>query len=172
MTTPNLDNIQDKFIPPEVLSNNWQVEEAIDLNEILRSVLDKYAAYQEKGFIFRSEKLPLVSGNIQNYTCLFDTLMSMIISHPPVNSKLFLYVRCAEEKQDNDVIDLRIPEGSSLYKIDIYSNITTDKNWEVVYQHKLTECALGATKSSGSFSFSPISNTGCLFSVILPGKIN
>ena len=172
MTKPNLNNINGNFIPPEVLSNNLQASEITDLNEILQSVLDKYSVEQQNNFICRFDKLPLVYGDREHYICLFDALISMIISHPPHNSKLFLYVRCAEAKEDNEIIDLRPIAGTILCKIDIYSNITTDKNWEVVYQNKLTECALQATKNSGSFSFSPISNTGCLFSVTLPGKIN
>jgi hypothetical protein len=96
----------------------------------------------------------------------------MIISHPPVNSKLFLYVKCAEEKQEDDVIDLQLTEEHSFCKIDIYSNINTDKDWETSYQSKLAECALQASKIEGSFSFFPISNTGCLFSVTLPVKNN
>ena len=172
MTRPNLDNIHNKFIPPEVLSNNWQSEELTDLNEVIRSVMEPYSTEHEKQYIFRSDKLPVVLGKEENYMCMFSTLVSMIMDHPPVNSKLFLYVRCAEEKQDDDIIDLRINEAVVLYKIDIYCNITTDKNWELAYQHKMSECALEITKNKGSFSFAPISNTGCLFSVTLPEKFN
>lgn len=171
MTKPDLNNLHSDFIPPGVLSKNYQAEEITDLNDILQSVLDKYTVDQEKGFIFRFDKLPFAFGSKEHYTCLFEALISMIISHPPFNSKLFLYVRCTEEKRDEEIMDLTLTGGSSLYKIDIYSNITTDKNWELGYQNKLAECALEATKNSGSFSFSPISNTGCLFSVTLPGKI-
>ena len=96
----------------------------------------------------------------------------LVVNHPPANSKLFLYVKCVREKVDSDVMDLRIAGGSALYKIEIYSNITTDKNWEIMYQDKLAECSLQATNISGSLSFSPIVNTGCLFSLMLPGKIN
>ena len=118
------------------------------------------------------DSLPLVNGNQEYITCLFDTLMSMVFSHPPGNSKLFLYVKCFPETVDSDVMDLRVKADSTLFKIEIYSNITTDKNWEILYQEKLAECSLQATNMSGSFSFSPITNTGCLFSLTLPGKIN
>jgi hypothetical protein len=169
---PHINNLNGNLIPPEILSNNFQVKEIADLNEVLRFVLDKYTSGEDKNFIFRLDKMPLVFGNKEQYACLFDTLMSMIISHPPVNSKLFLYVKCAEEKQDDDVIDLQLTEENPFCKIDIYSNINTDKDWEASYQRKLAECALQASKIRGSFSFFPISNTGCLFSVTLPVKNN
>ena len=170
MTKPDLNSVNGNFISTGVLSSSWQTEEITDLNEIFRNVLDKYIL--ERGIIFRLDRLPLVNGNQEYVTCLFDTLMSMVFSHPPGNSKLFLYVKCFPETVDSDVMDLRVKADSTLFKIEIYSNITTDKNWEILYQDKLAECSLQATNMSGSFSFSPITNTGCLFSLTLPGKIN
>jgi hypothetical protein len=170
LTKPDLNNVNGNFISTAVLSSNWQIEEVADLNEIFRNVLNKYVL--DRGIIFRLDKLPLINGNHEYVTCLFDTLMSMVVNHPPVNSKLFLYIKCIPEKVDSDVMDLRVTGGSALYKIEIYSNITTDKNWEMSYQEKLAECSSQATNISGSLSFSPITNTGCLFSLTLPGKIN
>jgi hypothetical protein len=65
-----------------------------------------------------------------------------------------------------------LTEENSFCKIDIYSNINTDKDWEASYQSKLAQCALQASRIRGSFSFFPISNTGCLFSVTVPVKNN
>jgi len=169
---PLLNNLNGNLIPTEIFSNNFQVKEIADLNEVLHYVLGKYTISEDKNFIFRFDKMPLVFGNNEQYTSLFDALMSMIISHPPVNSKLFLYVKCAEEKQENDRMDVQLTGEHSFCKIDIYSNINTDKNWVATYQSKLAECALQASKIRGSFSFFPISNTGCLFSVTLPVKNN
>jgi hypothetical protein len=169
---PLINNLNGHLIPPEILSNNFQLKEIADLNEVLRFVLDKYTAGENKNFIFRFDKMPLVFGNKEQYGCLFDALMSMIISHPPVNSKLFLYVKCVDQKPDNEVMDLQSTEENPFCKIDIYSNINTDKDWEASYQSKLAECALQASEIRGSFSFFPISNTGCLFSVTLPVKNN
>jgi hypothetical protein len=96
----------------------------------------------------------------------------MIVSHPPVGSKLYLYVKCSPETVDNEVMDLRLADGDGLYKIEIYTNITTDQHWEMLYQAKLAECNLQAAKNRGNFSFSPVANTGCVFSLTLAGKIN
>lgn len=170
MTKPDLNNANGNLVSAGILSNNWQTEEITDLNEIFRNVLNQYIL--EQGIIFRLDKLPMVNGNQEYVTCLFDALISMVVNHPPANSKLFLYVKCSREKVDNDIIDLSVTDGTSLFKIEVYSNITTDKNWETLYKDKLEDCSLQATKISGRFSFSPITNTGCLFSLTLPGKIN
>ena len=170
MINPDLNKVNGNFISTGVYSGNLQPEEVTDLDEVFRDVLNKYTV--EKGIIFRLDKLPSVNGNREHVRFLFDALISMVVNHPPANSKLFLYVKCSPEKVDSDIMDLRLAPGNALYKIDVYSNITTDKNWEMLYLEKLKECALEATKISGNFSFSPIMNTGCLFSLTLPGKYN
>ena len=83
-----------------------------------------------------------------------------------------MYIKCNEEVKQSDVIDLRLTGELKIYKIDYYTNITTTPEWEANYQSKLEECASLASQNGGSFSFYPISNTGCLFSIVLPGKIN
>ena len=172
MTKPHVNNLTDKFILPEALVNTFQAGDDVDLNEVLKSVLENYCTSQPSNCILRFDNLPSVIGNKEHFIRLFNALIFMITSHPPVNSKLFLYVKCTEEKWDNEIIDLRASTGKTLYKIDLYTNITTDENWEVLYHSGLEECTLLAAQNNGSFSFYPISNTGCLFSVFLPGKIN
>lgn len=170
MTNPDLNKLNGNFISAGVLSSSWQAGEVVDLNDVFRNVLHKYSL--TGGIIFRCDKMPLVEGSPENYSCLFDALLSMIVSHPPVGSKLFLYIKCFPEMVDSDVMDLLVKGDYSRYKIEIYSNITTDKNWEMLYQAKLAECKSQSAKVSANFLFSPIANTGCLFSLTLPGKIN
>ena len=145
-------------------------EQSVDLNEIFRAVLDTYSV--DGGLIFRCDKLPIAIGSPEDFTYLFDALLSMIVSHPPQGSKLYLYVKCFPETVDDDVMDLRVDAQTAIYKIEIYSNITTDKEWEMLHQAKLAECNLQAAKVKGRFSFSPVVNTGCVFSLTLPGKIS
>ena len=171
MTKPHLDNVTGTPIIPLIFSGAPQDQEKSDLNEILRSVVEKYKGDAHKNFILRFDDLPMVIGAKENFICLFDALICMVISHPPVHSKLFLYIKCIEEKQEEEIIDLSATE-EKIYRINFFSNITTDGYWEEANKTRLSECALQATKNGGNFSFFPISNTGCLFSVILPGKIN
>ena len=171
MTKPDLNNINGNYISAGASTGgNWQGGQSVDLNDVFRTVLDQYPV--AGGLIFRSEKLPITNGNSEDFTCLFDALISMIVSHPPVGSKLYLYVKCFPEAVDSDVMDLRLTGADRLYKIEIYTNITTDKHWEMLYQARLAECNLQAAKIKGNFSFSPVVKTGCVFSLTLPGKIN
>lgn len=170
MTKPYINSVNGNFISKGILSGNWQAQEIADLDQIFRNVLSAHTV--NGGIIFRCDKLPLSPGNPEYFTCLFDAIISMIVSHPPFGSKLFLYVKCFPEVLDSDVMDLRENENDAPFKIEIYSNITTDKDWEMSYQAKLADCNVQSTRVSGNFSFTPIANTGCLFSLTLRGKIN
>jgi hypothetical protein len=170
LTKTHLNNKSNKFVLPEIV-DDWHPEE-IDLNEVVRSICYKYSIDQQKNFILRFDKLPIAGGNKDHFQCLFDGLIEMIVNHPPVNSKLFLYIKCTEQPGDAEIIDLRLTAETKLYKIDLYTNITTNEHWELLHKNKLNECSSLAIQNGGSISFSPISNTGCLFSLILSGKIN
>lgn len=172
MTTSPINNLAGKLISPQFIFSAATDQEQIDLNDILRTVLEKYKEAEHKNFILRFDILPFVTGSKDQFICLFDALIKMIISHPPDKSKLFLYVKCSRQNLEEDIIDLSLNKESAMYRIDFYSNITTDAQWEVDYNATLSDCAMQANKNGGNFSFSPISNTGCLFSLILPGKIN
>ncbi|HUS03767.1 MAG TPA: hypothetical protein VMY77_18635 [Chitinophagaceae bacterium] len=171
MTTPQVNNTTGNFIPLNLGTHGDQAEE-VDLNEILHLVLNKYTIDQQLNFILRLDPLPVVVGNKEHFDCLFDSLISMIVDHPPVNSKLFLYIKCETLPTDNEIIDLQLAPGKQFNKIDFYTNINTNDQWKTAFNTKLTECAELATNNNGSFSFFPISNTGCLFSIVLPGKFN
>jgi hypothetical protein len=171
LTKPDLNNINGNYISAGTLTgSNWQGDPLVDLNDVFRTVLDKYSV--PGGLIFRCDKLPVTNGNSEDFTCLFDALIAMIVAHPPIGSKLYLYVKCSPETVDSEVMDLRVSGGDNLYKIEIYTNITTDKHWEMLYQARLAECNLQAAKIKGNFSFSPVVNMGCVFSLTLAGKIN
>jgi hypothetical protein len=170
LTKPNIKSANGNVLATGMLSGNEQGEKRADLNDIFRNVLENYTV--DRGIIFRCDKLPIVKADPEYFSCLFDALVSMITAHPPVGSKLFLYIKCFPEKLDDDIIDLSKEGKETLYRIEIYSNITTDENWEMLYKARLADCKLQATKISGHFSFSPITNTGCLFSLTLRGKIS
>jgi hypothetical protein len=171
LVNPHLNNIGDNFIHAQVVRGIQDDE--TDLNEVVQTVCNRYLVEEQKNFILRFDQLPIVQGkNRDCFVQLFDPLIAMIVCHPPLNSKLFLYIKCSQEKSAEDVIDRRISGNLKLYRIEFHTNITTNESWEALYKNKLEECSLLANQSGGSFSFSPICNTGCLFSVCLPGKIN
>jgi hypothetical protein len=119
--------------------------------------------------IVRCEALPKIQGNFNEMLKLFDHLLSMILSHHQKTSRLFLYVDCEEES--NDVIDMSLEEGFKRYTIKFHTNITTQGNWKLLNNQALVSCQQILSNHSGNLAVNEISKTGCLFSVLLPGKI-
>ena len=157
----------------QAFTGTQSIGDDVNLNQVFQSVMRKHVSEEKRTLsIVRSDQLPFVCGNEQQLMRVFDALVLMIISHPPPNSKLFLYIGCEAEKKDPDVIDLRLPKEYQMYDLRFHTNITTNEQWQLIHQDKLSECAVLAEQNKGRFSFHSIANTGCIFSLSLPGKIN
>jgi hypothetical protein len=165
---PHVNNLSGKFVSLQDSQDSEQLD--VDLNEIVQTICNRYTT-TGKSFILRSDRLPHVNANKEALILLFSELISAIINHPPQNSKLFLYITCRGQPQDADVMDLRLAGNFKMYLIDLHTNITSDELWMNLYKNKLEECSVMTQRIGGSFSFFPICNTGCLFSISLPGKI-
>jgi hypothetical protein len=165
---PHVNNFSDNFINSQVPEENEQPN--VDLNDVVQTICNRYIT-SGKNFILRSDKLPQINGNKESLIHLFSELISMIVTHPPQNSKLFLYIT-KEQPQDEEVMDLRFTAGVKMYTIDFHTNITSDEHWMALYKNNLDECSVFIRQNGGNFSFFPICNTGCLFSIFLSGKIN
>lgn len=143
----------------------------VDLNQVLQTtftiVKPRLASLQT---IIRCDALPVVEGSIQTFHLLFRNMIDMIINYPPVSSKLFIYIKC--ERSDQEVIDLTLPAGYGRYEISFHTNINNRGDWEKANYDKLAECRFLSETCIGSFTSHSISNTGCLFTLKVPGKLN
>jgi hypothetical protein len=148
-----------------------QASEEVDLNEVLWNLMKKMEAEQGRlSVIQKFDKLPVVKGNREELHSLFGALLSMVFSLPPDNTKSLLYIQCAEEKADEDVMDLSL-KNEKYYSIYFHTNIRTCESWMQHNKAKLDEAYLNASRASGSLAHFNITKTGCLFSLKIPGKI-
>jgi hypothetical protein len=142
----------------------------LDLNTVLKECLKKaQAEVDDFQLVVRCESLPQIRAVYDGMLKFFDDLLGTILNHPPLTSRLFLYVDC--EAESNDVIDMTLEEGFKRYTIKFYTNVTTHDNWKLVNSQVLINCRQLLSKYSGNLAVNEISKTGCLFSVSLPGKI-
>lgn len=155
-----------------VFAGQSYVGDGVNLNEIFQSGMQKHVSGEKKTLsIVRSDKLPVVNGQREQFVQLLNMMIEMIVSYPPAISKLFLYVKCEVVAQDPEITDLRPAGDQQMYTLCFYTNITTDDRWKLICKERLAECSVIAAQNRGSFSFFPICNTGCIFSLTLPGKI-
>lgn len=143
---------------------NTPYSPALDLNDVFKASMKK-AQEEMKNLkvIVRCESLPQIEGSYQAMLKLFDHLLSMIVQHPPKNSRLFLYVDCEEDTNDCN--------GQKHYLIKFNTNIAVAENWKLINSHILINCRQILSNHNGTLMVNNISNAGCLFIVSLPGKI-
>jgi len=142
----------------------------LPLNDVLQESLRKAQVQVDKvKLIVRCETLPLVIAEHGEMVKLFDQLLGMILNHPPDAARLFLYIHCQED--NSDIIDMTLDEGVKRYCIKFHTNITTHDNWRLVNSQGLINCRQILSRHNGNLAVNDIANTGCLFSVLLPGKI-
>lgn len=142
----------------------------LSLNDVLQESLKKAQFQVDKAqLIVRCESLPQVKTDHDEMVKLFDGLLGMILNQPPNTSRLFLYVDCEEDT--GDVIDRTVKEEFKKYIIKFHTNITTHEHWKLVNSQTVTNCRQILSRHNGNLAVNDISNTGCLFSVSLPGKI-
>lgn len=138
----------------------------VSLNEVWRQSLKKNEALlRNTSVTVRCELLPQVDGDPRQLQTLFDRLLSLILSNPPVGSRLFLYVDCQEEI-------LGEKDGAELKKwtLRFSTNIPANEEWRQIHQPVLQECEQIVTRHNGEFAVNRIQNTGCLFVMNLYGK--
>ena len=142
----------------------------LSLNDLLQESLKKAQAQVDKvKLIVRCESLPHIKADYEEMIKLFDDLLGMILNHPPNTSHLFLYIDCEEDT--SDLIDMTLEKDLKRYFIKFHTNIITHDNWKLVNSQALINCRQILSRHNGNLAVNDISSTGCLFSVLLPGKI-
>ena len=137
----------------------------VSLNEVWRQSLKKNEALlRNTSVTVRCELLPRVDGDPRQFETLFDRLLSLILSNPPVGSRLFLYVDCHEEIVEKDGAELK------KWTLRFSTNIPANEEWRQVHQPILQECEQIVTRHNGEFTVNRIQNTGSLFVMNLYGK--
>lgn len=141
-----------------------------DLNVVVKEVIE-----QKKGeihawqAIVRCDKLPQVAGGEKELTTLFSCLFSTILQHPPLKSRVFIYLKCHEHLEED--MPISAGEDCTVYELCFFTNIMADIAWHQLYAHQLNECKMVCQEMGGVFISYQIKNTGCVFTLRLPGKL-
>lgn len=143
----------------------------INLNEVFQRSLElNHQGINKSAPVIRCDNLPYVNGDPGQMLKLFNLLLQMVLSKLPTACSSFIYIKCELEKED--VIDMTIEAGFKKYCIYIFSNTLHIKEWIENFQQELTELKNICSNINGSFKENTSSETGCLFTITLPGKIN
>jgi hypothetical protein len=143
----------------------------INLNQVFQTSLELYQETIKKSApVIRCDNLPSVYGDSVQMLKLFNLLFKMVLLNLPATNNLFLYIKCELDKED--VIDITMRNGINKFTISVFSNTINIKEWIGSFQQELAELKNICINFSGSFKEHSSSETGCLFTICLPGKIN
>lgn len=142
----------------------------VNMSEVVQHhLLSRRTQLEAMQVIIRFDALPHISGNREDVSALLSHIFNSILESPPAGTKLFIYIRC--EKDKSEVMDLSLPEGFQQYCILVYTNIVADEAWQLAQLPVLTDMQQRATRLNGTFAYYSITKTGCLYQLVLPGKL-
>ena len=143
----------------------------IDLNKLTQKVFEFRKQCLEKlGAIIRCENLPTIRGDASQIAVLFNTLIGLILENPPLASKPFIYMKCAELKED--LIDLTVSKESIHYEICFFTNYGSKALNNETFVEQLNRCYEICKENKCSLECHELANSGCLFTLKLWGQIN
>ena len=149
--------------------NNFYPLTMLSLNEIFKESMRKVVSERTASkVIARCENLPDISGNKEDIVDLFEELIGMIVTDKTAPTKLFLYIDCEESKDEN--LLKHFSEGFKTYTIKFRTNISPTKNWEEEHEMALNKCREIVSAHNAIFLVNSSNQTGCIFSITLPGK--
>ncbi len=142
----------------------------VQMNEVVQHhLLSRRPQIEAMQVIIRYDALPQVAGSRQDVAALLSHVFNSILDNPPAGTKLFIYIRCEIDK--SEIMDLTLPDGFQQYQISVYTNIVADESWQLQQQPVLAEMKALAERLKGTFDHYSIVKTGCLYQLVLPGKI-
>lgn len=149
---------------------NVSALQLVNMNEVVQyHLLSRRQQVEALQAIIRLDVLPHVAGDGQGISKMFSHIFNSILNHPPAGTKLFIYIKC--ERENSEVMDLSLPQGFQRYLVSVFTNIIADEAWQQAQQPALADIATVVQKANGSFTSFNIVNTGCLYQIVLPGKL-
>jgi hypothetical protein len=141
----------------------------VSLNDVFRESLRKVESILSKdNLIVRCDSLPQVSASREELRQVFDMVMDVIFASAS-RTRLFLHVGCSEINwEDEQPAALK---NMKRYQIRIQTNINTDKGWKDRHRNALDRCEQTLSRIDGTLSVNPVSNSGCSFTLTVPGKL-
>jgi hypothetical protein len=145
----------------------------VQLNHVLRDITGKYKEDGLRGnIIYRCENLPGVEGLTSQYYILFNHLLSILLFNWGAYKHSFLHINCQEVKKDAEGIDLSLSNGTKSFAINLSTSIRLQPHWSKQFQPQIQECIELLLMNKGDLQIYSERITGCLFTVLLPGKLS
>lgn len=145
--------------------------ELVSLNLVLEHALQTYTDPLKNGrLVARCEPLPSVRGEVSGLKFLFEYILSLVLKQDEAKTPQYLYVDCSVET--SDVLDLTLNKGFCYYYIQFKTNKKQSLQATAEVNALLETCNEILKASKGTLQIFCVEGEGCLFSILLQGKMN
>lgn len=153
-----------------ILPEPGNYSEQISLNNVTQLALQRLQLeYGKPDIIVRCQALPQIEADKHNIEKAFDDMIRMIIRHPPMGTRLYLYINCEEEHKEEG--GAALIKMNKRYRISFHTNVCTDEAWKAANEKTIEGCRELLAQYGAGFTVNEIKSTGCLFSISLLGKM-
>ena len=121
--------------------------------------------------LIRCDQLPYLLIEESQMAQICQSLLHMILEHPPAKGNLFLYIKCRVLAGD-EVVNLGLLQGAKMFEIFFNTNTQHLPGWDEPYKTFLQDCNIILQQYGGKFHYRVNSESSYLFQMILPGKLN
>lgn len=139
----------------------------VDTNSVLRKAIQKLSPEVRSEVVLRCDELVQLQCSEENIEKVFSQLLQLITGAKPAEKKLFLHITCFKEmKKEKETIAL----GLKRYIIQFHTNVTLHSPWIQEAENRISTIASLLPPFGGSLQVNQLKNSGCVFSISLPGK--
>jgi hypothetical protein len=139
----------------------------VDTNSFLRKAIQKLSPETRSEVVLRCDELVQLQCSEENIEKVFSQLLQLIVDAKPSDKKLFLHITCFPElKKQKETIVL----GLQRYIIQFHTNVALHSPWIQEAENRINNIASLLPPFGGSLQVNQLKNSGCVFSISLPGK--
>lgn len=132
-----------------------------DAGFILKKVLASASVADNSNLVLRCDELPLLKVPAEELKSVFANIISFIVLHKPVSTKLYLHVSCTSQTE----------APASFVNISFSANIAAPPEIMREDSTVFNEISSITQRNRGRLVINQLKNSGCIISVILPGKV-
>ena len=138
-------------------------------NEVLQSAIQGLKTEVRNSLILRCDELPFVQADKKMLGKAFSQIVQLIVDQKDAATKLYLHISAAVDPVERT--GLSLPEGFTPCLIQFHTNITPCNEWMKTAVQQISNITVLLGPFGGNLLVNPLKNSGCIFSVSLPGKL-
>jgi hypothetical protein len=139
----------------------------VDTNLVLRKAIQKLSPEVRNEVVLRCDELVQLQCSEENMDKAFTQLLQLIADAKPSDKKLFLHITCFQEgKKEKETIAL----GLRRYTIQFHTNVSLHAAEAHEVEYCINNIASLLPPFGGRLQVNQLKNSGCVFSISLPGK--